>query len=431
MERKTSSPSFFHRSLVGLVGNVMEWYDFAVYGFFAATIGKLFFPSEDPVISLIASFGTFAAGFLVRPLGGLVFGRIGDLVGRQRAMYLSVMAMGIPTMFMGLLPTYASIGIWAPILLVSIRLIQGLSVGGEYTSSLVYMVEQAPPGRRAFSAVWGAWGATAGTLLGSGVGFLVASMLTPEELISWGWRLAFIMGGAVAFVGLLLRRGLHEEQPVSRSKAPQVDIFTTYRWDVLRVAFLNIGFSVAFYTIFVYSVSFLEQIAHFSDQKALRNNSMAMAFILVVMPFSAWLSDRYGRKKVLSVGFIMLTLLAIPLFHLIGQGIRWVTLISQLALALPVGIISGAIAATNVELMPRDIRCTGLAFSYNLSVGIFGGITPMVVTWLTGYLNNPSAPGYWVAAAAAVSTVTLLFTVKETSKLPLLEAPVSHDNPTE
>lgn len=275
----------------------MEWYDFAVYGFFAATIGKLFFPSDDPVVSLIASFGTFAAGFLVRPLGGLVFGRIGDMVGRQRAMYLSVMAMGVPTMLMGLLPTYSSIGIWAPILLVSIRLVQGLSVGGEYTSSLVYMVELAPAGRRAFSAVWGAWGATAGTLLGSGVGFLVASLLTPEQLVTWGWRLAFLIGGGVAFFGLMLRRGIHAEQPVNLSKAPQVDIFTKYRWDVLRVAFLNIGYSVAFYTIFVYSVSFLEQVAHFSDQKALRNNSIAMALILLVMPFSAWLSDRYGRKK--------------------------------------------------------------------------------------------------------------------------------------
>jgi MHS family proline/betaine transporter-like MFS transporter len=419
MAQSTTSASTFHRTLVGLVGNVMEWYDFAVYGFFAATIGKLFFPSDDPVVSLIASFGTFAAGFLVRPLGGLVFGRIGDMVGRHRAMYLSVVTMAVPTLLMGLLPTYASIGIWAPILLVLIRLIQGLSVGGEYTSSLVYMVEQAPDGKRAFNAMWGSWGATLGTLLGSAVGFAVASVLTQEQMVAWGWRLAFIMGGFVAMVGLWLRRGHEEEHPVSQSKAPQKDIFTKHRWDVLRVALLNIGNTVAFYTIFVYAVSFLEQVVHFSDQKALRNNSIAMAFILLVMPLSARMADRYGRRIVLLVGFLMLTLSAIPLFHVIAQGIRWVTISCHLALSLGLGIVSGAIAAANVELMPRDIRCTGLAFSYNLSVGVFGGLTPMVITWLTAYLNNPSAPGYWVAGACLISLLTLLFSVKETRNKPL------------
>jgi len=419
MAQSTTSASTFHRTLVGLVGNVMEWYDFAVYGFFAATIGKLFFPSDDPVVSLIASFGTFAAGFLVRPLGGLVFGRIGDLVGRHRAMYLSVVTMAVPTLLMGLLPTYASIGIWAPILLVLIRLIQGLSVGGEYTSSLVYMVEQAPDGKRAFNAMWGSWGATLGTLLGSAVGFAVASVLTQEQMVAWGWRLAFIMGGFVAMVGLWLRRGHEEEHPVSQSKAPQKDIFTKHRWDVIRVALLNIGNTVAFYTIFVYAVSFLEQVVHFSDQKALRNNSIAMAFILLVMPLSARMADRYGRRIVLLVGFLMLTLSAIPLFHVIAQGIRWVTISCHLALSLGLGIVSGAIAAANVELMPRDIRCTGLAFSYNLSVGVFGGLTPMVITWLTAYLNNPSAPGYWVAGACLISLLTLLFSVKETRNKPL------------
>jgi MHS family proline/betaine transporter-like MFS transporter len=274
-------------------------------------------------------------------------------------------------------------------------------------------------GKRAFSAMWGSWGATLGTLLGSAVGFSVASILTQEEMVSWGWRLSFIMGGFVAMLGLWLRRGHEEEHPVSQSKAPQKDIFTKHRWAVMRVALLNIGNAVAFYTIFVYAVSFLEQVVHFSDQKALRNNSIAMAFILLVMPLSAKMADRYGRKGVLLVGFLMLTLSAIPLFHVIAQGIRWVTISCHLALSLGLGIVSGAIAAANVELMPRDIRCTGLAFSYNLSVGVFGGLTPLVITWLTEYLNNPSAPGYWVAGASLISLLTLLFSVKETQNNPL------------
>jgi MHS family proline/betaine transporter-like MFS transporter len=409
-----NQPSTFRLTIVCLIGNVMEWYDFAVYGYFAAIIGHLFFPSDNAAISLIASFGAFAAGFLVRPLGGILFGRIGDLVGRQRAMLLSVMAMAIPTVMMGLLPTYESIGVWAPILLVLLRLIQGLSVGGEYTSSLIFMVEQAPPNRRAFNAVWGAWGASAGILLGSGVGYLMNAILPTEQLHEWGWRIPFILGGCVAFFGFILRRGLHSEEKISRSKSPTRDVLTIHRKEVLQVILLNIGFSAGFYTLFVYTVSFLQEVAKFSSEKALRNNSIAMALLLIVMPIAAKFADKHGRKTILGIGFTLLAVTAIPLFHVMGQGIRWVTIACQFGLALPLGIISGAMAAINVELMPRDVRCTGLAFSYNIAVGIFGGITPLIVTWLTDYLQKPSAPGYWVAACSTISALTLFFWVKET-----------------
>jgi MHS family proline/betaine transporter-like MFS transporter len=415
----SSPPSFRRLILVGLIGNVMEWYDFAVYGFFAVTIGKLFFPAENPVVSLIAAFGAFAAGFLVRPVGGIIFGRIGDMMGRQRAMLLSVMAMAIPTVLMGFLPTFHTLGMAAPILLVTLRLIQGLSVGGEYTSSLVFLVESGPQNRRAFSAVWGAWGASAGTLLGSGVGFLMATLLAPDQLESWGWRVPFILGGCVAIVGFLLRRGLHTEAPVALSKSPTRDAFTKYRWPMLRVALLNLGFGAAFYTLFVYTVSFLEQFSKLSSQHALFNNSIAMILLLLIMPISAKFADKHGRKAVLGVGFTLLTVSAIPLFYLMGLGIRFLTISCELALAIPVALISGAIAATNVELMPRAVRCTGLAFAYNISVGVFGGMTPMIVTWLIAYFQSPAAPGYWVAATSAVSAITLFFFVHETKNHPL------------
>lgn len=394
----------------------MEWYDFAVYGYFAVTIGNLFFPAEEPIVSLIASFGAFAAGFLVRPLGGIIFGRIGDLVGRQRAMLLSVMAMAIPTVLMGCLPTFQMIGLAAPILLVVLRLIQGLSVGGEYTSSLVFLVESGPQDRRAFSAVWGAWGASAGTLLGSGVGFMIAALLPPDQLELWGWRIPFLLGGGVAFVGVLLRRGLHSETVVANSKSPTRDLFSKYRWPMLRVAVLNLGFGVAFYTLFVYSVSFLEQFSKLSEKQALRNNSIAMILLLIVMPFAAKFADKHGRKAILGIGFTILATTAIPLFYMMSLGIRFLTISCELALAIPVAMISGAIAATNVELMPRAVRCTGLAFAYNISVGVFGGLTPMIVTWLIAYTHSPTAPGYWVAATSAISAITLFFFVRETKE---------------
>ena len=412
-----SNQSTFRRLiLVGLIGNVMEWYDFAVYGYFAVTIGNLFFPAEEPIVSLIASFGAFAAGFLVRPLGGIIFGRIGDLVGRQRAMLLSVMAMAIPTVLMGCLPTFQMIGLAAPIMLVVLRLVQGLSVGGEYTSSLVFLVENGPQDRRAFSAVWGAWGASAGTLLGSGVGFMIAALLPPDQLELWGWRIPFLLGGGVAFVGILLRRGLHSETVVANSTSPTRDLFSKYRWPMLRVAMLNLGFGVAFYTLFVYSVSFLEQFSKLSEKQALRNNSIAMILLLIVMPFAAKFADKHGRKTILGIGFTILATTAIPLFYMMSLGVRFLTISCELALAIPVAMISGAIAASNVELMPRVVRCTGLAFAYNISVGVFGGLTPMIVTWLIAYTHSPTAPGYWVAATSAISAITLFFFVRETKE---------------
>ena len=205
--------------LVGLIGNVMEWYDFAVYGYFAGILGKLFFPSSDPGLSLIASFGAFAAGFLMRPLGGILFGRIGDSMGRQAAMSLSVLAMAIPTVLMALLPTYDQIGIFAPITLVGLRVIQGLSVGGEYTSSLIYLAENGPSHRKAFTAIWGSWGAVLGMLLGSGVGLVTASFLTPEALELWGWRIPFALGGLVALSGWWIRRRLPIELPSHAEKS--------------------------------------------------------------------------------------------------------------------------------------------------------------------------------------------------------------------
>ncbi|MFM8360123.1 MAG: MFS transporter, partial [Verrucomicrobiota bacterium] len=195
---------------------------------------------------------------------------------------------------------------------------------------------------------------------------------------------------------------------------PTREVFSKYRAPVLRVALLNVGLGVGFYTVFVYAVTFLEQVSQLSEKKALRNNSIAMVLLLVIMPLAARWADRHGRKVVLGVGFSLLAVTAIPLFHVMGLGIRWVTIGCEMALAVPLGLVAGAIAATNVELMPREVRCTGLAFAYNLSVGVFGGLTPMVVTWLTAYLKNPAAPGFWVAGTAAVSALTLFCWIQET-----------------
>lgn len=410
----TSSDTRRKVILAGLIGNVMEWFDFAVYGYFASIIGTHFFPSENPVVSLIAAFGAFAAGFLVRPLGGLFFGRIGDLLGRNRAMMLSVMAMAVPTVLIGLLPTYQSIGIAAPILIVILRIIQGLSVGGEYTSSLVFLAEHAKPGHRARTAFWGMWGATAGILLGSAIGALISGMLSEEQLLNWGWRVPFLFGALVAGIGYLIRRNIHASRPEGTSTSPVKDTFGVYLGDVVKVALLNIGFGVGFYAAFVYAVTYIKTVDKLPEKIALDLNTMSMVLLLCFIPLASWLSDRIGRKPLMVMGSAILTFAAIPLFHLLHSTDILMIFMGEVGFVLAVALMAGGIVAANVELIPSAVRCTGLAFAYNASIGFFGGATPLISAWLINSTGDPISPAYWVTGAGAVSLLTALFLIAET-----------------
>ena len=404
-------PSLARIILVGLMGNVMEWYDFAVYGYFAMVIGDQFFPATDPAVSLIASFGAFAAGFLMRPIGGLVFGRIGDLVGRQRAMLVSVMAMAVPTVLMSLLPTYGTVGIAAPLVLVGLRIIQGLSVGGEFTSSLIFLAEHAPSGRRSLTAIWGNWGAVLGILLGSGVGLWVTEWLTEAQVQAWGWRVPFALGGLLALVAWLVRRGLHVDLPPIRSESPVRDVFTRYRGAILRVALLNVGTGVAFYTVFIYAVSYIRNIDHLTESVALELNTISMSTLLLLLPVVAWMSDRWGSRGILTLANTLLVLLSYPLFQLIHSSDPDLILMGELGFAVLVALGTGGILVLNASLIPAPVRCTGLGFAYNASMGLFGGTTPLIAAWLIKVTDNPLAPAYWLLIAAIVSLLTLLLWV--------------------
>lgn len=414
---KPKAPSHARIVAAGLVGNVLEWYDFAIYGYFASIIGHLFFPSADPSVSLIAAFGAFAAGFLVRPLGGLVFGRIGDLVGRKNALTLSVLAMAVPTVLIGLLPTYEMIGIAAPIAIVVLRIVQGLSVGGEYTTSLIFLAEHAPKGRRAFNASWGIWGASAGILLGSGVGAIMTSVFDSVELIEWVWRIPFLLGGFVALNGYLIRHALHVEPPVIMTNRPVLDALGKHRGAVLRVAMLDIGVGVGFYTAFVFSVTYIKLIDDLPARIAFNLNTAAMALLLLLVPLAAWFADLYGRKPFMIAGNALLAFGAIPFFHLMHTTDPATIFLGEVGLVLAVALVAGGLVC-NVELIPKAVRCTGLAFAYNGAIGYFGGTTPMISTWLIKSTGDPIAPAYWLAFAGVVSLFVSVFLIRETKDDP-------------
>jgi MFS transporter, MHS family, proline/betaine transporter len=419
MPEKPELPSRRRIILAGLVGNTMEWYDFALYGYFAIVIGQQFFPAQDPKVSLIAAFGAFAAGFVVRPLGGLIFGRIGDLLGRKRALLLSILAMAVPTFLMGCLPTYGSIGIAAPILIIALRLIQGLSAGGEYTNSIVFLVEHAPENGRGLNAIWAPWGSVFGIMIGSAMGFLLATTLSESQISAWGWRLPFLAGILIAGPGYFVRAGLSVADAISASRQPVRDSFGVYRWDVAKVALLNIAVGVGIYSTLVYSVSYMQSIDKVTSKVAFGLNTGAMIFLLLIAPIAAWLSDRIGRKPLIIAGSLLLSVGAIPFLELIHSTDPAMIFLRKLGYVTAVGLLFGGATASMVELIPKSVRCTGLALAYNISIGYFGGTTPLIATWLTVYTGDPVAPAYWIAAAGTVGLFTALFLIPETRFKPL------------
>ena len=387
----------------GIIGNVLEWYDFAIYGFFAPILGKLFFPSEDPATSLIASFGAFAAGFLMRPIGGALFGDIGDRIGRKRALNLSVMLMAIPTFLIGIMPTHAQIGVGAAIILVLLRMLQGLSVGGEYTSSVVYLAESAPKGKQGLFTSASMLGATGGILLGSLLGAVITDMLSEAQLQTWGWRIPFLLGILVAGVGYLVRRHMPETISEGEKVDNPLKVMRSNWRQVLRVGGLNLLSAVAFYALFVFVVTWLVDYVHEPRTLALRFNSMSLLVFMAAIPLFAHLSDRIGRKPVIMGAAIALILLSYPLFWLMHHPDERMILAGGMGLAILISAYMAPIPAKLTEMFPQNIRVSAVSVGYNLAYALFGGTIPMIAVWLITKQHNDLAFVWYIIAAAIIS----------------------------
>jgi MFS transporter, MHS family, proline/betaine transporter len=419
----SSSPKY-KLVAAGMIGNVLEWYDFAIYGYFATAIGSHFFPHEDPVAQLLSAFGVFAVGYLVRPFGGALVGHIGDRYGRRTALTFSVAAMAIPTFLIGLLPGYATIGLAAPVALTLLRIVQGLSVAGEYTSSLVFLVEHAPKGRRGLMGALTACGGIGGILLGSAVGAAFAAVMPTATLNSWGWRIPFLLGLAVGIIGYVLRRHVQETLPEERPRrAPIVETLHDHWRDVLAMAGGLASYAVGFYVAFVYIVSWLQTADGIAPARALEINSLSMATVLLVIAAAGWLSDRTGRKPLLLLATALGFVGALPLWWLMQHPSPELVQLGQLGLALIVGLFGGAMPAALVESAPPSVRCTTVALSYNVSLGVIGGLTPLAATWLVDRTGDELAPGFLMMATAVISLLFIL-RMPETRHAPFANAAV-------
>lgn len=395
--------------VAGAIGNVLEWYDFAIYGYFAASIGRTFFPKEDPVAQVLSAFGIFAVGFLMRPVGGALVGYIGDKLGRRAALTFSVTAMAIPTFLVGILPGYVVLGVLAPLALTLLRMVQGLSVGGEYTTSIVFMVESAPPGRRGLIGAMGCCGAVAGILMGSATGALLSDILPADAMEVWGWRIPFLLGLVVGIAGFFIRRNLAESAtPQVSGHSPIRDAIRLHTRLLVRLAGLSVFNAVSFYLLFVYIVSWLQLVDGIAPAHALGINSISMMVLLPCMIIMGALSDRVGRKPLLVAATVLAFASAVPLLTLMHSDRQLHVQLGQLGFVLSVGMFLGAQPTLMVEEVPAAIRCTAIAIGYNVTLGIVGGLSPLVATWLVERTADQLAPAYMVMAAAVISFLSVL-----------------------
>ena len=406
-----------------VIGNVLEWYDFAVYGFMAGIIGKNFFPSGDEVSQLLAAFAVFGVGFLARPLGGIVIGRIGDTSGRKTALVLTIMLMAAGTVLIGITPTYATVGVAGPFLILLARLMQGFSAGGEWGGSTAFIVEWADEGERGFLGSFQQCSVSAGLLLGSGVAALITTLLDPATMEAWGWRVPFLLGALIGPVGMYMRRNIDETPAYERAMrlpapTPRHDDVAPF-WLAARAFGFTVLWTVAFYIFLNYMPTFLKTYAKLSSAEALWSNTIGLLVLVIAIPLMGRLSDRVGRKPLLLACCVCFIVLPYPVFALYLSAPPLGTIIAiQIVFGAIIAMFSGAGPAAIAEIFPTRSRSTWMTTGYALSVAIFGGFAPYIATWLIATTGSPISPVYYVVAAAVVSTIVIA-RLKETAHEPL------------
>ncbi len=408
----------------GMIGNALEWYDYALYAQFFYIIKLKFFPESE--LSEFLTAAVFAAGFIVRPLGGVFFGNLGDRLGRRLALVLGILTMAVPTAAIGLLPSYTQIGIAAPLILTFIRLVQGFALGGEFSGCIAYMVEHSPLEKRGLVGSTSFVSMCIGMIMGYTVSRVFKYALSEEELLSWGWRIPFILGLVIGLVGMYIRTHL-SESPIykaakasgSLSKTPLREVFKEYWREVFMAFVVYINVTAPFYTTTVYMKQYMESIGYLRGQA-----DMVSIIILVTMtimfPISAYISDKIGRKPVIIASNLLLAVSIYPIFLALQHMNYTLAILSQILFAAIVGIYMGPVPTLLVELFPTRVRFTGVAISYNLSAAIFGGTLPMIGVALYKFTGNQLVVSYYLTALAWLGLLIICFN-KETYKYDLTD----------
>lgn len=393
-----------------MLGNGLEWYDYALYGTFTALISKHFFPAGNDAVALIATFGIFAIGFLMRPLGAMMFGYIGDKYGRKNALSLSILMMAIPTACIGLLPTYEMIGIYAPILLTLIRLVQGVAIGGEFGGSIVYLVEHAKPTNKNRVGSLSMISMLIGLLFGTIISTVLAKVMSPENFDMYGWRIPFILGFFIGLVGLYIRTKLNEspvfieaQEAGHVSETPISETFKNNYKEVLLGVGLYLAVTIPFYIQTVFMPSFMVKFMHFSSADSLVIYTSVLIVMMICAPISAIWCDTKNRERLMKIVTVCYLVFAIPYVYFLNYQTFTFALISQLVFASIIAFYIAPIPTLVTEIFPARTRYTGMSLSCNLAAAIFGGTSPMLITALITKTESNYPIAIYVMVAAATS----------------------------
>ena len=410
-----------------LVGTTIEWYDFFLYGSAAALVfNRLFFPSYDPITGTLLAFATYALGFVARPVGGIVFGHFGDRIGRKRLLMLSLILMGVATILIGLLPTYSQIGIWAPIALIVLRLVQGFAVGGEWGGAVLMVAEHGDSARRGFWASWPQAGVAAGSLLATGILALMAGVQSEADFLDWGWRIPFLLSAVLVVVGFYIRNRVPEsplfeearEEQAEAPKIPAIDVFRERPMALVLGAGLRVGENISYYILTVFSLSYLVDVADETRSLALNALLIGAAIQFFAIPFFAHLSDRIGRRPVYAFGGLGLAAWSFALFPLLGSGENLSIMIALVVGLVLHGAMYGPQAAFIAELFPTRIRYSGVSLAYQLTSIVAGSLAPIIALWLYREYQSALPVAIYVGASCAISGVSALL-ARETKGIDL------------
>lgn len=418
--RKAATSSF--------IGNFVEWFDYAAYGYLAAIIGKVFFPSDDPQTELIATFTVFAISFIIRPFGGIVWGHWGDIYGRRFALAWSIMIMSIATFCIALIPSYESIGIAAPILLLLVRMVQGFSASGEYAGASAFLAEYAPKGKRGLYTSLVPASTATGLLLGSLIAALLHTVMEHDALHSWGWRLPFLLAGPFGLIGRHIRLHL-EDSPVYRemeakldkagnknSKLPIQVLVTKYRKEMAIACGVVALNAVAFYTTLSYMPTYLSSELGMSETHSFMASSVGLLAYIGFIFLMGHFSDLYGRKTMLRGACIAFILFSVPLFMLLETQHFAVSLFVTLAFGVMLAMNDGTLPGFLTEIFPTHLRFSGFALCFNMGNALLGGTAPLIATLLIKHTGSDLAPAWYLVAVAIVSMIAIMFSTETAHK---------------